>query len=338
MTGEDRPVLAIVGPTASGKTALSIRVAEVLQGEVISMDSRQIFRGMDIGTAKATREERARVPHHGLDIVDPREHYSAARFAEDARRWIEGIRGRDRWPLLVGGTGFFLKALTDPVFEEPPIDRKRRARLRTWFEGRSKAELAPWVERLDPERAEVALAGGIHRIARTLEVALLTGRPLSWWHRNAPPVAPPLRPLIFRLALPREELYGRINRRARAMFDSGLVAEVAELLEAGVPRDAPSMTGTGYREAAEVLEGSLSVEEAIDRVQRVTRRYARRQETWFRHQLPEEGVEVIDASLLLEDQLRQVLLRLKRWSAGGTGGARDGVGGQKSNPPPGEST
>ncbi|CAN5791912.1 tRNA (adenosine(37)-N6)-dimethylallyltransferase MiaA [soil metagenome] len=300
------PVLAIVGPTASGKTALSLPLAEALSAEIISMDSRQVYRGMDIGTAKVTPAERSRVPHHGLDLVDPGARYSAGRFARDARRWIPEIRSRGRLPMLVGGTGFFLKALLEPVFREPPMDPDRRLELQSALDTFPREELDRWVERLDPERAALARAGGPQRLVRTLEVALLTGRPLSWWHAHAPPEAAPVPARIVRLVLPRAENVARIDARAQAMFDEGLLAEVDGLLQAGVTRGDPGMTGTGYREAADVLLGEASLEEAVARVQQATRAYARRQVTWFRHQLP-PGVLELDALLPLADQVDTVL-------------------------------
>jgi len=250
--------------------------------------------------------ERARVPHHGLDLVDPGERYSAGRFARDARRWIEEIRARRRLPLLVGGTGFFLRALIEPVFREPPLDPARRSDLQRVLEGLPADELARWVGRLDPERAEVAVAGGRQRMLRTLEVALLSGRPLSWWHTHAPPEADPVPVAVVRLRIPREENVRRIDARAVDMFDRGLLAEVARLLRGGATPGDPGMTGTGYREAADVLLGRASLEEAVARVQAVTRGYARRQETWFRHQLP-PGVLELDALLPLAAQVDQVL-------------------------------
>lgn len=304
----DPPVLALVGPTASGKTALSLPLAEALDAEIISMDSRQVYRGMDIGTAKVRAAERVRIPHHGLDLVDPGERYSAGRFARDARDWIGEIRGRERLPLLVGGTGFFLRALVEPVFREPPLDPLRRWELERLLEALPPDELARWVNRLDPERAEVAVAGGPQRMIRTLEVALLTGRPLSWWHAHAPAEADPVAVRIVRLRIPREENVRRIDARALEMFDRGLLAEVDRLLRAGATPGDPGMTGTGYREAADVLLGRSSLDEAVARVQAVTRAYARRQETWFRHQLP-PGVLELDALLPLRDQLEEVL----RW-------------------------
>jgi tRNA dimethylallyltransferase len=311
VTPASPPVLALTGPTASGKTSLSLLLARRLDAEVISMDSRQVYRGMDIGTDKVGPEGRARVPHHGLDRVAPDELYSAGRFAREARGWIEEIRARGRLPLLVGGTGFFLRALTHPVFREPRVDPERRDRLRRWLDRRSRGDLCRWVRALDPARAELAEAGGPQRMSRTVEVALLTGQPLSWWHDHAPPDAPAVEARVAVLTLPREELYRRINERAAALFRGGLLEEVKTLLEAGYGPGDPGMTGTGYREAARVLTGELSVDDAVEEVRRVTRGYARRQLTWFRNRLPEDHLEV-DGLLPIERQAK----RIEEWWSG----------------------
>ena len=296
---------ALVGPTCIGKTALSLEVARRLDAEVISMDSRQVYRGMDIGTAKVRPEERALVAHHGLDLVDPSEAYSAARFARDAREWIREIAARHRLPLLVGGTGFFLRALTDPLFREPPVEPGRRGRLREWLAGRTPVELRRWLALLDPAHPAGTGPGGRHRLARGIEVALLTGRPLSWWHREGPPDAEPIdvRPVL--LELDRAELYRRIDRRTEAMFGAGLLDEVRRLLEGGVRPEDPGMTATGYREAAAVVRGELASAEAVRRAQSATRRYARRQLTWFRNQRPAPLLR-IDVSLPLAAQAERV--------------------------------
>lgn len=286
--------LALMGPTAVGKTRLSFPLARELDAEIVSVDSRQVYRRMDIGTAKARPEERAAVPHHGLDRVDPSETYSAGRFARDARRWIEEIRGRGRTPLLVGGTGFFLRALTDPIVADPVVDRERRDRLRAVLRRWPREELERWVRVLDPERAPVAVEGGRQRMGRALEVALLTGRPLTWWHRHAAPDAPGVPGLVVVLHRPRPELDRRIAERVDAMLDEGLVEEVRSLLEAGYGPEAPGMTATGYREVVAHLQGRTSLEEAAEAIKRATRRYARRQLTWFRNQLP-EGARWVDA-------------------------------------------
>lgn len=286
-----RDALVITGPTASGKTALSIEVARRIGAEIISMDSRQVYRGMDIGTAKVTPEERGEIPHFGLDLVDPDERYSAGRFARDAYRWIREIRGRGHVPLLVGGTGFFLRALTDPLFQEPDLPVERRERLKKYLDSQSDETLMRWLEILDPESAATLRAqGGRQRIARALEVALLTGRTLPWWQRHAPPQMMPIHPLVFVLDLPREQLYQRINARVHDMIDAGLVDEVRGLLERGYDVGDPGMNATGYVEMIPYLRGEYSLDDAIDAIQRATRRYARRQLTWFRHQLPPDAV------------------------------------------------
>jgi len=292
-----RDALVVTGATATGKTTLALLVAERLDGEIISMDSRQVYRGMEIGTAKATPEQRSRIPHHGLDLVDPGERYSAGRFARDARRWIAAVRARGRVPILVGGTGFFLRSLTHPLFAEPPMPEDRRDRLRTVLSGWSRDELQRWIGVLDPETAEaLSDRGGTQRVARAIEVALLSGAPLSAWHRSAPPEAMPLNPLVFVLELPRDALYRRIDARVREMVEQGLPDEVRELLEAGFEPGAPGLDATGYAELIPYLRGECSLDDAVDAIQRATRRYARRQITWFRHQLPADARR-LDATL-----------------------------------------
>ena len=295
-----------MGPTASGKSELAVAVARRLDGEVVSLDSRQVYRGMDVGTAKLPPEERGGVPHHGLDLVDPDEAYSAGRFARDARRWIAEISGRGRVPVLAGGTGFFLRALTTPIFREPSLDPARRAALRGWLRARDRDELARWARALDPERAGLAAEGGPQRLQRTLEVALLSGRPLSWWHRHAPAEEEPVPGLIVRLELPRSELDRRIDARVDAMLAAGLEREVRGLLAAGYRADAPGMTGVGYRETVAWLAGEIDRAEAAERIRRATRAYARRQATWFRNQLP-EGVVAVDGAAELEERVERVV-------------------------------
>lgn len=312
MTGVPR-FLAITGPTTSGKTALSLAVGERLAIEVVSMDSRQVYIGMDIGTDKVGPDARARVPHHGLDLVRPDERYSAGRFARNARRLVDEIEGRGAVPVLVGGTGFFLRAVLDPVFREPPMDAERVEALRRWLRDQPPDLLERWVRRLDPERAPLAVEGGPHRMGRTLEVALLSGRPLSTWHRDAPREADGLPGVVVLLDLPRDEVDRRIDDRVTRMARRGLVDEVRALLEAGYDDDDPGMSGTGYREITAHLRGERSLEEALEDIRRATRKYARRQRTWFRHQLPDDVV-VVDATAPLERQADEVVAA---WTAAG---------------------
>lgn len=319
----ERPrFLAVTGPTASGKTDLSLALAERVRVEVISMDSRQVYRDMDIGTDKVGRAARAAVPHHGLDLVAPDERYSAGRFARDARRWIEEIHGRGALPLLVGGTGFFLRAVLDPMFAEPPLDAARREALRGWLEGQGRERLERWVQLVDPERARLASEGGPQRLGRTLEVALLSGRPLTWWHRAAPSVGDGLPGVVVLLDLPRDEMDLRIDERVSGMVERGLVEEVRGLLAAGYSEDAPGLTGTGYREVAAHLRGEATLDQALEEIRRNTRRYARRQLTWFRHQLPESALS-IDATAPVGEQADAALAAFE--GAGGELSWKSGV-------------
>jgi tRNA dimethylallyltransferase len=318
--------LALMGPTASGKTALSLDVARALGCEIVSVDSRQVYRGMDLGTAKATPAERAAVPHYGLDVVAPDEAYSAGRFARDARRWIAGIRSRGAVPLLVGGTGFFLRALTDPVFREPSLEPRRLHALRAYLSGLPRSTLEGWVRVLDPARAVLAAEGGPQRLTRTLEVALLTGRPLSWWHREAPAEAEPVEGLVVVLELPREELDRRIAARVDDMFAGGLTEEVAGLVAAGYGPEDPGMTGVGYREVLRHLSGEWSVEDAAEAVKAATRRYARRQLTWLRNQLAEDGVLRLDAQRPRGELCRVISQAWEAAAAGRAYGTEVGTG------------
>ena len=303
----DRPrFLALTGATTSGKTELSLAVAEALGGEIVSMDSRQVYRGMDIGTDKVSDEARTRIPHHGLDRVDPDQRYSAGQFARDVRRWIPEIEGRGRVPLLVGGTGFFLRSVLRPIFAEPEMDEARLQALRGWLDEQPRPRLEDWVRRLDPDRAETAIEGGPQRMARTLEVTLLSGRPLSWWHDEAPPDGEAVPGVVVVLERPRAELDRRIEARAEAMVERGLVDEVRRLAASGFDETDPGMSGTGYREVLAHLRGSITLDDAVAQIQGATRRYARRQLTWFRHQLPEDAVRV-DARQPREEQLRIIL-------------------------------
>ena len=280
----ERPfVPVLVGPTGIGKTAVAVAMAALEPLTVISADARQVYRGLDIGTAKPDAAILRRVPHLGLDLVEPGERYSAGRFARDAARWLAEVRMAGRLPLVVGGTGLYVRALAEGLFREPPLDPARRDRLRAWaggLEGRG-GGLARWAARLDPRYA----GGGRQRAARAVEVALLTGRALSWWQRQARETGL-MRPWYIHLTLPSEALRRRIAERVDRMLAGGaLVAEVRGVLASGASADAPGLDGVGYREVVAVLQGRLLERDLREAIVVATRRYAKRQETWFGHQL-----------------------------------------------------
>jgi tRNA dimethylallyltransferase len=288
-TGAAPEAVVISGATATGKSELAVEVAERMGGEIVSADSRQVYRHMDIGTAKPSAALRSRVPHYGLDLLDPEESYSAGRFARDAWRWIPEIRRRGRVPIIVGGTGFFIRALLTPLGPEPEFDPGQRERLRRYLTGLPPAVLKRWLQRLDPTRAEPLRGeGGAQRLARSLEVVLLSGRRHSWWLEQ-PAQTPALPAAVFCLRLPREELYRRIDRRFDEMMAGGLLDEVRRLLER-FPAASPGLRSVGYVELIRHLAGELALAGAVEAAKRSTHRFARRQLTWFRHQLPESTV------------------------------------------------
>ena len=278
MAGVSLPVL--VGPTAVGKTAVALALAHHWPLEVISADSRQVYRRLDIGTAKPTRRERARVPHRGLDLVDPGQRYSAGRFARDAAGWLGEITGQGRLPVVVGGTGLYVKALAEGLFLEPPLDAAQRGALEAWLAGLEPRELLRWAGRLDPGFR----GGGRQRAARAIEVVLQSGRPLGWWQAAARAESF-VAPWYVLLTAPRPVLHQRIGNRAEEMVRRGLIEEVAAVLTEGHPADAPGLDGIGIREAVEYLQGRRQRDTVAAAIALNTRRYAKRQETWFRHQL-----------------------------------------------------
>lgn len=273
-------VPVVVGPTAVGKTAVALALATVWPLEIISADSRQVYRRLDIGTAKPSRKERARVPHHGLDLVDPGSRYSAGHFARDAEGWLGDIRSRGRMPVVVGGTGLYVRALAEGLFREPALDAARRRSLDAFTARLEPLELLRWAGRLDPGFR----GGGRQRAARAIEVALLTGRPLSYWQHQAR-ARGAIDPWYIVLTVPRPVLQQRIARRAQEMVRRGLIEEVASVLAEGHAPAAPGLDGIGIREAVEYLHGQRPRESVADAIAVSTRQYAKRQQTWFRHQL-----------------------------------------------------
>jgi len=279
------PLIAIVGPTASGKSELALFLAEHLSGEIVNYDSVQIFRHIDIGTAKPSLEDRRRVPHHMIDLREPTETYTAGDYQREARQVLRKIRERGKVPILVGGTGLYLRALTEGLFNGPARSNYWRNRLEMIAERKGREHLHRLLGRLDPAAASRIAARDKPKIIRALEVRLETGEPLSKYLEERP-----RQPLdgfsihFIGLNPTREELYGRINARVRQMFGAGLVQEVEQLLAGGIPSSAKPFEAIGYRHVIADLDSCIREEETIRIIQRDTRHYAKRQMTWFRKQ------------------------------------------------------
>jgi len=277
-------LIAIVGPTASGKSALGLRLAEERAGEIVSCDSLQVYRGLDIGSAKPTADERARVRHHLVDVVDPDAAFSAADYARLGRAALAEIAGRGALPIVVGGTGLYLRALLDGLFEGPSRDERLRGRLEGLARRRGDARLHRLLEHVDPAAAERIPAADRLRVVRALEVFFLTGLPLTAHHRAG---AEPLRGfeiLVLGLSPPRQALREAVERRTREMFERGLIAEVRGLLARGYDPQLRPLRAIGYRQAVDVALGRRSEDDARRDIVTETMQYAKRQRTWFRHQ------------------------------------------------------
>jgi len=290
------PVLVLVGPTAVGKTALSIGIAERWNAEIISGDSMQVYRGMDIGTAKASPEERARVRHHLIDIVDPDEPFSVSDYQRLAREAIADIAGRGKLPFVVGGTGLYIEAaLYDFRFTPAGVNPDLREELRRLAETEGPEALHARLAERDPETARRLHPNDVKRVIRALEIQAATGIPLSR-HLAGHSRRPVYDLCIIGLTMDRQTLYKRIEQRVDQMLEKGLVDEVRALLERGCTREMVSMQALGYKEIAEHLEGLCTLEEAVERMKRGTRRYAKRQLSWFRHMNGVHWVDVTDES------------------------------------------
>ena len=275
-----QPLLAIVGPTAAGKTAVAVQLAQRLGGEIVNADSRQLYRGMDIGTAKPAAEELGRARHWLVDVADPDEPFSLGRYLDLAGEALQDCWSRDVLPLLVGGTGQYVKALLEgwQVPRVPP-DRRLRAELEAIVAREGPQALAEELTRVDPETAATIDLRNMRRVIRALEVYRVTGRPLSSWRDRKPPQ---FASTVVGLACPRDELYRRIDARVDAMIAAGLVDEVRGLIERGYGCDLPAMSGIGYRQLCQHLAGELSLDEAVARIKTETHRLARMQHAWFR--------------------------------------------------------
>ena len=276
------PVLAIVGATATGKSALGMALAERLSGEIVSADALQAYRGFDIGTAKPSRADRERVPHHLIDILEPHEAYSAGEFERRARAAIACIQGRGRVPIVVGGSGLYQRALFAGISPVPAGEPAVRRELRERLEAEGLDALREELARLDPQTAARLSAGDGQRVLRALEVALVSGRPLSSWIAEQPFGTQGIAVIRFGLTLPRTILYDQISGRVAGMVEAGWREEVVGLLRQGLSPDLPAFQAIGYRQLVRHLEGDESLEQAIAEIVKQTRRFAKRQETWFR--------------------------------------------------------
>ncbi len=275
MRDESKKLLVILGPTAVGKTALSLQIAEQFDGEIISADSRYFYRGMDIGTAKPSAAEQAQAPHHLIDICNPDETLTLGEYQRLAYKTIDTVLENGRLPILVGGTGQYVKAVVEGwgIPEVPPHPDLRKA-----LESLGGPELARWLQRLDATAAERIDPRNVRRVVRALEVTLVTGQPITELQRKTPP---PYNIQMIGLIRDRDTLYQRIDQRVDQMMTAGLLAELEGLREAGYGRSLPAMSGLGYQQLWAYLEGEMTLDEAVERIKFETHRFARQQNTWF---------------------------------------------------------
>ena len=284
MDNQNKPLLIVIlGPTACGKTALAIRTAQAFNGEVVSGDSMQVYRRMDIGTAKVTAEEAQGIPHWLIDIREPDEGYSVADFRAEAISCIDGIINRGHQPIVCGGTGLYIDSLLNEYHfsSSGGVDKEIREKLRKELDLNGAPALHDRLRQIDPQASERIHPNDSHRLIRALEVWYSEGKSISssW---EEPGMASPYRPLLIGLTADREKLYRRIEKRVDDMLERGLLDEVSSLLHEGVSREAFSMQGLGYRQTAAYLQGECTFEEAVSVLKRDTRRFAKRQLTWFK--------------------------------------------------------
>lgn len=306
------PLVAIIGPTASGKSALGVWLAEKLNGEVIACDSTQLYRGFDIGTAKPTREDRRGVVHHLLDVLDSTDDATAGGYRERAVMVLEDLRTRKKLPIFTVGTGLYLRALLEGLADVPQRSEELRERLRASAAEHAPEHLHRMLRRLDRTSAEKIAAADEQKLIRAIEVCLLAKKPLSEVHRSGRKPLEGWRAAKIGLMPEREELYKRVHARTDAMLASGWMEEVRGLMKRGIPENAKAFDFIGYRELRAVLRDEMGLEEARAAIQQATRRYAKRQMTWFRR---EKGVEWL-AGFGDEDRIRREALEKLRKSLG----------------------
>ena len=307
------PLVVVVGPTASGKTALGAALAERVGGEVVSADAFAVYRGLDIGTAKPDPATRARVPHHLIDVADPASRYSAGTFVRDADAAIAHIRARGRLPVVVGGTHFYVRALLRGLFPEPAKDERLRSELEREWE-RDAGAVRKRLEALDPAVAARILPNDRQRLLRALEVCLTAGRPMSDLWKEHERREPRHRFMMLGLNLPRAALHATIEARLNGMFAAGLLGEVEGLLAGGLSPRVHAFKAIGYRESCQVLAGELTLPQAVQRATEATRQLAKRQMTWLR---TEAAVDWLAGQR--DERLEQAITRVEGRGGTGTG-------------------
>lgn len=278
---EPYPGIVIVGPTASGKSRLGTDLALLFRGEIISCDALQLYRRMDVGTAKVTAAERKEVPHHMLDILEPNEEFSAGAYQSAARKSLEEIRKRGRIPFVVGGTGFYLSALLEGLFDGPSRNEILRSRMKRIIDRKGPEVLYRALRRIDPLSADRISEADGERIIRAYEMYLVSGRTMSWWQQQPRNALKGYRWLKIGIHSKRENLYKKINSRVDEMFNSGFIDEVRTLLGM-FPRRSPAFKAIGYRQVLDYLDGRVVLEEAVEETKKESRNYAKRQISWFR--------------------------------------------------------
>jgi tRNA dimethylallyltransferase len=299
-------VLVILGPTCVGKTQASLKLADIINGEIVSFDSKQIYRFMDIGTAKPTRKERERIPHHLIDLISPDEKFTAADYGKKAREIIGEIVERKRYPIAVGGSGLYLRALIEGFFEGPKANGKIRERLEREAQRFGEPHLFNRLKEVDPEAAERIHPNDLVRIIRALEVYELTGKPISIWQREGKYDPFPMSFIKIGFNLSREKLYRRIDQRVDEMMSRGLLDEVKRLNEMGFTLRLKALKTVGYQELFACLDGQLNLFEAVEKIKQNTRNYAKRQLTWFKK---DKEIKWLDAD---EDNLMEEILGYAR--------------------------
>lgn len=278
------PLVALVGPTASGKSALGVWLAQQFGGEIVACDSTQLYRGLDIGTAKPSLGERAGIPHHLIDVLEPHQAATAGGYREMAERVLEDLRRRSRLPIFTVGTGLYLRALLEGLAELPQRSEELRERLRLSAQEHGSGHLHQLLTRLDPEAAKKIAAADEQKLIRAVEICLLTEKPLTHIHSEGRKPLQGWQALKIGLAPEREALYQRIHARTDAMLAKGWLDEVRALLDSGMPEGAKPFDFIGYRELRQVLRGAITFDAARATIQQSTRRYAKRQLTWFRRE------------------------------------------------------